>query len=76
MKDSKHIHDTLDYIHNNPVHAGFVEKAEDYLYSSARYYYGLKGMIGITMLEPLLVSGTSTQPSVSAAYLRQTGETI
>ena len=31
----------LEYIHNNPVTAGFVDKAEEYLYSSARdYYYG------------------------------------
>jgi hypothetical protein len=28
----------LNYIHNNPVEAGIVEKAEDYLYSSARSY--------------------------------------
>ncbi len=31
----------LAYIHNNPVEAGIVEKAEEYIYSSARdYYYG------------------------------------
>jgi len=28
----------LEYIHNNPVKAGLVEKAEDYLYSSAKHY--------------------------------------
>ncbi len=28
----------LNYIHNNPVKAGWVEQAEDYLYSSARNY--------------------------------------
>ena len=28
----------MDYIHQNPVGAGLVEKAEDYLYSSARNY--------------------------------------
>jgi REP element-mobilizing transposase RayT len=28
----------LNYIHQNPVRAGIVEKAEDYLYSSARNY--------------------------------------
>jgi REP element-mobilizing transposase RayT len=28
----------LNYIHNNPVEAGLVEKAEDYVYSSARDY--------------------------------------
>lgn len=30
----------IDYIHNNPVEAGLVEKPEDYLYSSARAYHG------------------------------------
>jgi hypothetical protein len=35
----------LNYIHNNPVEAGFVEKAEDYLYSSARDYAGMKGLL-------------------------------
>jgi len=29
----------LDYIHNNPVEAGIVEKSEEYIYSSARDYY-------------------------------------
>jgi putative transposase len=28
----------IDYIHNNPVEAGLVEKPEDYLYSSAKAY--------------------------------------
>ena len=28
----------LNYIHNNPVEAGVVDKPEDYLYSSARDY--------------------------------------
>ena len=40
----------LDYIHNNPVEAGIVDKAEEYLYSSARdYYYGKK--IGLLEIE-------------------------
>ncbi|MCB9033938.1 MAG: transposase [Chitinophagales bacterium] len=29
----------LDYIHNNPIKAKYCEKAEDYIYSSADYYY-------------------------------------
>ena len=31
----------VNYIHQNPIRAGWVEKAEDYLYSSARNYSGL-----------------------------------
>ena len=30
----------LNYIHNNPVHSGFVTDAVDYKYSSARNYGG------------------------------------
>lgn len=42
----------LEYIHNNPVKAGIVEKAEDYLYSSARDYYTVqKGLLDIEFLE-------------------------
>ena len=38
----------LDYIHNNPVEAGFVDKAEDHLYSSARdYFYDREGKVPI-----------------------------
>jgi REP element-mobilizing transposase RayT len=40
----------LDYIHNNPVEAGFVEKQEDYLYSSARDYYGLPSLFAAVIL--------------------------
>ncbi|RYF85288.1 MAG: transposase [Chitinophagaceae bacterium] len=39
----------LDYIHDNPVAAGFVEAPENYLYSSARDYHGRKGLIDIKM---------------------------
>ncbi len=35
----------LDYIHKNPVEAGFVENEEDYLYSSAQDFYDRKGLI-------------------------------
>lgn len=40
----------LDYLHNNPVVAGWVDAPEDYLYSSARDYAGGKGLIDILLL--------------------------
>lgn len=41
----------LDYLHENPVRAGWVENPEDFLYSSARDYSGKTGLIhGITVL--------------------------
>lgn len=42
----------LDYIHNNPVVAGFVDRPEDYLYSSARDYCGEKGLLDVILIEP------------------------
>ena len=41
----------IDYIHNNPVRAGLVEKAEDYLYSSARNYAGLDTLLDIIEID-------------------------
>ncbi|MDT3404162.1 REP-associated tyrosine transposase [Mucilaginibacter terrae] len=49
------LHQKLDYIHNNPIEAGFVEKPEDYLYSSARNYYGLSSMMDVILIDPLVV---------------------
>lgn len=40
----------LDYLHNNPVRAGIVEKPEDYLVSSARNYADLEGLLEIVCL--------------------------
>ncbi len=37
----------IRYIHENPVRAGIVERPEDYLYSSARNYAGMEGLIHI-----------------------------
>jgi len=41
----------LDYIHRNPVEAGFVTREEDYLYSSARNFYDQKGLIELTHIK-------------------------
>jgi len=35
----------LEYLHNNPVEAGFVSESWEYWYSSARDYCGKKGLI-------------------------------
>ncbi len=55
LSTHKMLHQKLDYIHHNPVDAGLVEKPEDYLYSSARNYYGLPAMFDITLADPLVV---------------------
>ena len=40
----------LDYLHNNPVAEGIVEEPEHYIYSSARDYAGIKGLLDIVLL--------------------------
>ncbi len=37
----------IDYIHNNPVEAGFVSEPEHWIYGSATDYAGGKGLIDI-----------------------------
>ena len=56
VRDAKMLYQKLTYFHYNPVAAGFVEKEEDWLYSSARNYYGLKGLIDVILLDPQVVS--------------------
>jgi REP element-mobilizing transposase RayT len=42
---NKVIKEKIDYIHQNPVDAGLVYKAEDYVYSSALDYVGEQGLL-------------------------------
>ncbi len=44
--DNKVCYQKLEYMHDNPLHKGFVEKPECWLYSSARNY--ILGARGIT----------------------------
>jgi REP element-mobilizing transposase RayT len=46
----KFIREKLDYLHNNPVRSGIVEKPENYLYSSARFYAGLDCLLEVSDL--------------------------
>jgi Transposase IS200 like. len=41
------IQQKIDYTHNNPVEAGFVEHDYEYLYSGARDYCGIKGLVKV-----------------------------
>ncbi len=41
------IQQKIDYTHNNPVEAGFVDNDYEYLYSSARDYCGIKGLVKV-----------------------------
>jgi REP element-mobilizing transposase RayT len=39
----------MEYIHQNPVKRGYVDHPEDWRYSSARNYLGMKGLIPVTI---------------------------
>jgi putative transposase len=41
----------IDYIHNNPVKRGFVDRPEDWRYSSIRNYLGMDSLIPVTLFE-------------------------
>ncbi len=55
LLNNKMAHQKLDYIHYNPVEAGFVTKAEEWKYSSAIDYSGGKGRLEIIKLDTLIV---------------------
>ena len=42
---NKVIDERINYIHQNPVEAGLVFRAQDYLFSSAADYAGKKGLL-------------------------------
>jgi putative transposase len=48
IKSQEMFDKTLDYIHQNPVLAGFVTKPEDWKYSSARDFCGMKGLVELS----------------------------
>jgi REP element-mobilizing transposase RayT len=50
LNTSEKINNALDYIHNNPVSAGWVADPEEYLYSSARNYYSKESRLKITSI--------------------------
>lgn len=50
----KFMEQKINYIHQNPVRAGIVSKAEDYIYSSASAYTGDKELLEIEAIYVLL----------------------
>lgn len=57
LANQQMMHQKLNCIHNNPVETAFVEKPEDWLYSSAKdYCTGKKGMIDILLIDPMIIT--------------------
>ena len=51
LSNLKFINEKLDYIHLNPVKAGWIEKPEDWLYSSCRNYCNLPFILEVDILD-------------------------
>ena len=47
VRDLDELREKVNYIHQNPVKRGLVERGEDWVWSSARDYLGVKGVIEI-----------------------------
>jgi putative transposase len=50
LLNSEMFYQKMEYIHRNPVEAGFVEKEQDWLYSSAGDFYGKNGLIELSYI--------------------------
>jgi len=50
LDTNEKIDQRLNYLHNNPVAEGIVEEPEHYIYSSARDYAEIKGLLDIVLL--------------------------
>lgn len=46
IRTERHLYNVIDYIHQNPVKAGLVRRAEEWEWSSARYLSALKRVVG------------------------------
>ena len=51
ITSQKFLKQKMAYIHLNPVRSGLVEKAEDWIYSSQRNYYGLDSILEIDLID-------------------------
>jgi len=47
LLDSLHYRQKIEYIHNNPVERGYVDRPEHWRYSSARDYLGQEGLLRV-----------------------------
>lgn len=50
MTSNKMMDQKPDYVHNNPVEQGFINRAEDFPWNSMANYIGVKGMIDVEVI--------------------------
>ncbi len=52
----KFVWDKINYIHNNPVEAGFVKQPQEWIYSSATNYQEMESLISVHILSQPLIT--------------------
>jgi len=52
----KFVWDKINYIHNNPVEAGLVKQAHEWIYSSASNYLDLESIIEVERISQRLIN--------------------
>ena len=73
MKKTDILLEHFDHIHQNPVRDRVVDTAAEYLYSSARDYTGMKGLVHVTKLpaiEQQLAAAENMNGSFLVKYIR------
>ena len=50
IMDERMLEKTIEYVHYNPVKRGYVDRPEQWRYSSARDYAGRKGLVAVDKL--------------------------
>ncbi|MFT3902375.1 MAG: hypothetical protein QM727_04345 [Niabella sp.] len=74
IKRPEEMAEQLDIIHSIPIKERFVQYPSDFLYSSARDYEGLPGLVKITKLSPVEQAFTELQNRKSSFKARSYGK--
>lgn len=70
ISDAPALISQIEYIHNNPVRDRIVTAPEDYLYSSARDYAGISGLVRVEML-PVAFKRVSAMNHIDGSYIHK-----
>lgn len=56
LYSEKFVWTKINYIHNNPVEAGLVKNAHEWIYSSASNYQDMESILEVEILKPMLIA--------------------
>jgi hypothetical protein len=65
VEDVRYLLTVIRYIHQNPLKAGMVKRADEWRWSSCRYYYGISNE-GRELLDPGLILGKFSEENIVA----------